>query len=94
MTTPDNRATRRAKAAEAKKAREAEAPPAERVVQRRTYVVFAYDDEEGFQRQDRMWIDDIADLRTLGTILSTEQVIAEQKNVKNVRIVFWRGLEG
>jgi hypothetical protein len=61
---------------------------------RRTFVAFVHEDADGFDRHDRMWVDGLADLRTLEALLKVEQVITEQKQLKNVRIINWRALEG
>ncbi len=57
-------------------------------------MVFVHEDAEGFDKHDRMWVDGIADLRTLEAVLKVEQVITEQKKLNNVRIINWRALEG
>lgn len=61
---------------------------------RRVWISYVFDDDEGFQRFARVSIDGLPDLRTLQQVLSTEQVIAEQKGVKNVQILNWHPLEG
>jgi hypothetical protein len=60
---------------------------------RRVLVAYAYDDAGGYQRHDRLWIDGLADLRTLEELLKTEQLIAAQRGLQNVRVLSWKGLE-
>lgn len=60
---------------------------------RRVLVAYVYDDAGGYQRHDRLWIDDLADLRTLEEVLKTEALIGRQRDLNNVRILSWKGLE-
>jgi len=60
---------------------------------RRVLVAYVYEDTHGADRFDRIWIDGMADLRTLEEVLKTEQLIAVQKDVNAVRIINWQPLE-
>lgn len=88
-----SRAERRKAAAEARKATGSDPETPKQIEPRRVLVIYVYDDAEGFERHDRMWITGIADLRTLDGVLSTEKVIEEQKKQPNVRIINWKPLE-
>lgn len=61
---------------------------------RRVLVVYVHDHGDDGEKHVRIWIDGLADLRTLEEVLKTESLIAQQQGHKNVRIINWHALEG